>query len=78
MVSTLGVEQRPTAGNSTHHQALSPHPSSFRPDIEGLRAVAILLVVCFHAGIPWLRGSFIGVDVFFRSFWLSHYRAIVE
>jgi peptidoglycan/LPS O-acetylase OafA/YrhL len=65
MVSTLGVEQRLTAGNSTHHQALSPHPSSFRPDIEGLRAVAILLVVCFHAGMPWLRGSFIGVDVFF-------------
>ena len=39
--------------------------SSFRPDIEGLRAVAILLVVSFHAGIPWLHGGFVGVDVFF-------------
>jgi peptidoglycan/LPS O-acetylase OafA/YrhL len=36
-----------------------------RPDIEGLRAVAILLVVAFHAGVPGLAGGFIGVDVFF-------------
>lgn len=38
---------------------------TFRPDIEGLRAVAILLVVTTHAGVPWLPGGFIGVDVFF-------------
>ncbi|HRI55788.1 MAG TPA: acyltransferase family protein [Anaerolineae bacterium] len=38
---------------------------SFRPDIEGLRAVAILLVVSAHAGLPGLAGGFIGVDVFF-------------
>lgn len=37
----------------------------FRPDIEGLRAVAILLVVAAHAGVPWLAGGFVGVDVFF-------------
>jgi peptidoglycan/LPS O-acetylase OafA/YrhL len=37
----------------------------FRADIEGLRAVAILLVVCAHANVPWLEGGFIGVDVFF-------------
>src|SRR5690606_21215813 len=37
----------------------------FRADIEGLRAVAILLVVCAHAGVPWLAGGFVGVDVFF-------------
>lgn len=37
----------------------------YRPDIEGLRAVAILLVVAVHAGVPWLRGGFVGVDVFF-------------
>jgi peptidoglycan/LPS O-acetylase OafA/YrhL len=37
----------------------------FRPDIEGLRAVAILLVVAAHAGVPWLAGGFTGVDVFF-------------
>ena len=37
----------------------------FRPDIEGLRAVAILAVLAFHAGVPFMRGGFVGVDVFF-------------
>jgi peptidoglycan/LPS O-acetylase OafA/YrhL len=35
----------------------------FRPDVEGLRAVAILLVVLFHCGVS--TGGFVGVDVFF-------------
>ena len=36
----------------------------FRPDIEGLRAIAILTVLGHHAGLP-LQGGFVGVDVFF-------------
>jgi peptidoglycan/LPS O-acetylase OafA/YrhL len=36
-----------------------------RLDIEGLRAVAILAVLVFHAGVPHLAGGFVGVDVFF-------------
>ena len=39
--------------------------AAFRPDIEGLRGVAILLVVLFHARLPALAGGFVGVDVFF-------------
>jgi peptidoglycan/LPS O-acetylase OafA/YrhL len=38
---------------------------AFRPDLQGLRAVAILLVVCAHAGLPLFSGGFVGVDVFF-------------
>lgn len=39
--------------------------AGFRPDIEGLRALAILLVVGFHSGIPGMTGGYVGVDVFF-------------
>lgn len=37
----------------------------FRADVEGLRAVAIGLVLIYHAGVPFLPGGFVGVDVFF-------------
>ncbi|MCX7513729.1 acyltransferase family protein [Frateuria hangzhouensis] len=37
----------------------------YRADLEGLRAVAIVLVVAAHARVPWLAGGFVGVDVFF-------------
>lgn len=40
------------------------HPV-YRPDIDGLRAVAILSVVVFHAFPTHLRGGFVGVDIFF-------------
>ena len=43
----------------------APGDRHCRPDVEGLRAVAVLLVVLFHAGVPGLRGGYIGVDVFF-------------
>jgi peptidoglycan/LPS O-acetylase OafA/YrhL len=36
-----------------------------RPDLQGLRGLAVLLVVCFHAGLPGFGGAFVAVDVFF-------------
>jgi peptidoglycan/LPS O-acetylase OafA/YrhL len=44
----------------------SPPPDrTFRPDLEGLRAVAVGLVLLYHARVPGFRGGYVGVDVFF-------------
>jgi peptidoglycan/LPS O-acetylase OafA/YrhL len=37
----------------------------YRPDVDGLRAVAVLAVVGFHAAPRWVPGGFVGVDIFF-------------
>ena len=52
---------RPAAGEQGQRSA----QTEFRPDIEGLRAVAVLAVVLFHAEVPGVGGGFVGVDVFF-------------
>jgi peptidoglycan/LPS O-acetylase OafA/YrhL len=51
--------------NSRKHPDEAESGRRFRPDIEGLRAIAIVAVLLCHAGVPFLAGGYVGVDVFF-------------
>jgi peptidoglycan/LPS O-acetylase OafA/YrhL len=42
-----------------------PVDTAYRPDIDGLRAIAVIPVVLFHAGVSLFTGGYVGVDVFF-------------
>ncbi|HEY0233116.1 MAG TPA: acyltransferase, partial [Dokdonella sp.] len=53
---------RATAGEN---RAAEPGSGTYRPDIDGLRAIAILSVVAFHAFPEVAAGGFVGVDIFF-------------
>ncbi len=51
--------------NKLGDELCSANSNNRRPDIDVLRAVAVISVLLFHLDISWLPGGFLGVDVFF-------------
>lgn len=60
--SFFALLKRPSTAHMSDTR--TAHASDFRPDIQGLRAIALALVLAFHAGLG-LDGGYVGVDVFF-------------
>ena len=44
---------------------MSNNSLRYRPEVDGLRALAVIPVIFFHAGFDWMAGGYVGVDVFF-------------
>jgi peptidoglycan/LPS O-acetylase OafA/YrhL len=64
-VTSVSIEARPVRAASPAAPSRRVPKFTHRPALDGLRAVAALLVTLFHADVPFLRGGFVGVDVFF-------------
>src|SRR5689334_15853571 len=62
-----GWMRRPARAGEPAQAPLGDEAGSrgFRPDVEGMRAIAIVAVLLCHAGVPFLAGGYVGVDVFF-------------
>jgi len=66
MLSPRPVAPARTDAATSTRRSLGPHlDEGFRPDIEGLRALAVIAVILFHARLLGVHGGFVGVDVFF-------------
>lgn len=61
-MSSTAIDAMPPLPGEPHGDGL---PRKFRPDIEGVRALAVLLVVFYHAHLLGITGGYVGVDVFF-------------
>ena len=62
---TLSIAMASPGGETETASGPTGRRLAYAPGMDGLRAVAVLAVIVFHAGADWLPGGFLGVDVFF-------------
>ena len=70
MGASVQVSESIATGSAATAGTRTPAPQDgralrYRPDIDGLRALAILPILLLHCGVTKLRGGFVGVDIFF-------------
>lgn len=65
LTAPSNARERANSGSEAPAAPLQSSKIAYRADIDGLRALAIVPVVLFHAGISLFSGGFVGVDVFF-------------
>jgi len=53
------------AGELNSSGSILREATRYRPDIDGIRAVAVISVIAYHIGLPPFSGGFVGVDIFF-------------
>ena len=63
--TTVVVPTQPSKTKPRPRPRPKKSENRFFHDVEGLRGIAVALVVLFHAGVPHMAGGFVGVDVFF-------------
>lgn len=58
-------QPRSTATPRPETKQATRHALAYQPALDGIRALAVAAVLAYHAGLPWARGGFLGVDAFF-------------
>lgn len=61
----MSVEQELAVEPPRHRRQSAAARMAYRPELDGLRAVAVYLVLLFHSGLAVARGGYVGVDLFF-------------
>jgi peptidoglycan/LPS O-acetylase OafA/YrhL len=59
---TVAIDRLTATGDEA---GTPPGDRKFRPDVQGMRAIAILLALVYHAGLPGFSGGYVGIEVFF-------------